>query len=370
MSDLFDPAPLGQLSLPNRVVMAPLTRSRAGSAGIPGVLNATYYRQRATAGLIIAEATQVSRQAQGYAWTPGIHDPAQVAGWKLVTDSVHEAGGRIMLQLWHVGRISHPSLQPDGGLPVAPSAIKPEGQAFTESGFQPFVTPRALETSEIAGIVADFAKAAANARAAGFDGVEIHAANGYLPDQFLRDGTNQRTDAYGGSIENRSRFLMEVTQAVTGVLGGDRVGLRISPVSPANDIVDSAPQALFDHVVAALGGFGLAYLHVVEGATGGARDNAAFDYGALRRAFHGAYIANNGYDLATARAAIAEGRADLVAFGRPYIANPDLVERLRSGATLAAADRATLYGGGAAGYTDYPSLAEVAMRAAGNAAAA
>lgn len=370
MSDLFSSFAAGALSLPNRVVMAPLTRSRAGSAGIQGALNATYYRQRATAGLIIAEATQISRQGQGYAWTPGIHDAAQVAGWKQVTDAVHQAGGRIVLQLWHVGRISHPSLQPDAGLPVAPSAIKPEGQAFTENGFQPFVTPRALETAELAGIVADYAKAAANARDAGFDGVEIHGANGYLIDQFLRDGTNHRSDAYGGSIENRSRLLMEVTQAVTGVLGGDRVGLRISPVSPANDIADSAPQALFEHVVGALSGFNLAYLHVVEGATGGARDIAPFDYAALRRAFSGAYIANNGYDLAMAQAAIAEGRADLVAFGRPYIANPDLVERLRGGAALATVDRATLYGGGAAGYTDYPSLAEMAMRAAANAAAA
>lgn len=370
MSDLFSPVALGAIVMRNRVVMAPLTRSRTGTAGIPGALNATYYRQRATAGLIVSEATQISRQGQGYAWTPGIHDPAQIAGWKLVTDAVHAGGGRIVLQLWHVGRISHPSLQPDGALPVGPSAIKAAGQAFTEQGFAPFVEPRALATEEIAGIVADYATAARNAQAAGFDGVEIHAANGYLIDQFLRDGTNHRSDAYGGSIENRSRFLIEVTQAVTGVWGGDRVGLRISPVSPANDIADSEPQGLFDHVVAAVGGFGLAYLHVVEGATGGARDHARFDYGALRGSFRGAYMANNGYDLGMARAAVREGRADAVAFGKAFIANPDLVERLRRGTPLATADKTTFYGGNARGYTDYPTLAESAMRASGNAAAA
>ncbi|NOG70548.1 alkene reductase [Roseicella sp. DB1501] len=359
-ADLFQPFQLGPLSLPNRVVMAPLTRSRAGSKGIPGPLNAEYYAQRASAGLIIAEATQVSPQGQGYAFTPGIHDEAQVAGWRQVTEAVHAAGGRIVLQLWHVGRISHPSLQPGGALPVAPSAIRPEGQAFTESGFQPFQTPRALETDEIAGIVDDYRQAAVNARQAGFDGVEIHGANGYLIDQFLRDKTNRRTDRYGGSIENRARFLLEVTAAVTEVWGGDRVGLRISPVSPANDIADSDPQALFDHVAEQVNRFGLAYLHVVEGATGGPRDNLPFDFAALRRAFRGAYMANNGYDLALAQAALREDRADLIAFGRPFIANPDLVERLRRGAPLNALDTATLYGGDAKGYTDYPALARQA----------
>ena len=354
-ADLFQPARLGALSLANRIVMAPLTRSRTGHAGIPGPMNAAYYAQRASAGLIIAEATQVSPQGQGYAFTPGIYNEAQVAGWKQVTDAVHREGGKIVLQLWHVGRISHPSLQPDGGLPVAPSAIRPEGKAFTEAGFEPFVTPRALETDEIAGIVEDYRTAAANARRAGFDGVEIHGANGYLIDQFLRDGTNQRTDRYGGSIENRSRFLLEVTEAVVGVWGGDRVGLRISPASPANDIADSDPQAVFDHAVAALGRFGLAFLHVVEGATGGSRE-ADFDFQKLRRAFKGAYVANNGYDRALAIDTIAQGHADFIAFGRPFIANPDLVARLRSDAPLAEADRDTMYGGDAHGYTDYPAL--------------
>ena len=243
MADLFTPAKLGAITLPNRILMAPLTRSRTGHAGVPGPMNATYYAQRATAGAIIAEATQISPQGQGYAYTPGIYNEAQVAGWKLVTEAVHRAGGRIFLQLWHVGRISHPSLQPDGGLPVAPSAIRPEGKAFTEAGFQPFVTPRALETDEIAGIVEDYRRAAVNADKAGFDGVEIHGANGYLIDQFLKDGTNQRSDRYGGSIENRTRFLLEVTEAVVGVLGGDRVGLRISPVSPGERHRGQRPAA-------------------------------------------------------------------------------------------------------------------------------
>ena len=355
-TDLFQPARLGPLTLPNRVVMAPLTRSRTGSRGIPGPLNAEYYAQRASAGLIVAEATQISRQGQGYAFTPGIHDAEQVEGWKQVTNAVHRAGGRIVLQLWHVGRISHPSLQPGGGLPVAPSAIRPEGKAFTESGFQDFVEPRALETEEIAGIVEDYRRATENARAAGFDGVEIHAANGYLIDQFLRDKTNRRSDRYGGSIENRARFLLEVTEAVVGAWSADRVGIRISPVSPANDIADSDPQAVFDHVVRQLNPFGLAYLHVVEGATGGPRDNIAFDFQALRQGVAGAYMANNGYDLELAQAALREGRADLIAFGRPFIANPDLVERLRRQAPLNALDKDTLYGGDAKGYTDYPAL--------------
>ncbi len=358
--NLFQPARLGALGLDNRIVMAPLTRSRTGSAGIPGPMNATYYAQRATAGAIIAEATQISRQGQGYAYTPGIHDEAQVAGWKLVTDAVHQGGSKIILQLWHVGRISHPSLQPDGALPVAPSAVRPEGNAFTEAGFQPFVTPRALATDEVAGIVEDYRQAALNARRAGFDGVEIHAANGYLIDQFLRDGTNQRTDRYGGSIENRTRFLLEVTEAVVGVWGGDKVGVRISPVSPANDIADSDPQALFGHAVAALGRFGLAFLHVVEGATGGSRDVGGFDFQALRQAFAGAYVANNGYDRAMALAAVEAGKADFIAFGRAFIANPDLVERLRIGAPLAEPDRDTLYGGDAHGYIDYPALQRAA----------
>lgn len=355
-NDLFQPVRLGALTLPNRVVMAPLTRSRTGSRGIPGPMNAEYYAQRAAAGLIIAEATQVSAQAQGYAYTPGVHDPAQVEGWTRVTEAVHAAGGRIVLQLWHVGRISHESLQPGGALPVAPSALRPEGLAFTESGFQPHPTPRALGTEEIPGIVEDFRRAAGNAQRAGFDGVEIHGANGYLIDQFLRDKTNRRTDRYGGSLANRARFLLEVAEAVTQVWGGGRVGLRLSPVSPAGDIADSDPQAVFGHAVEQLNRFNLAYLHVIEGATGGPRDAVSFDFGALRHGFNGTYVANNGYDLALAQAALREGRADAIAFGRPFIANPDLVERFRTGAPLAELDKATLYGGDAKGYTDYPAL--------------
>jgi N-ethylmaleimide reductase len=351
-TDLFQPVRLGALDLPNRIVMAPMTRSRADSAGVQTPLAATYYAQRATAGLMVTEATQVSRQGQGYAWTPGIHDPAQVEAWRHVTDAVHAAGGRIALQLWHVGRVSHESFQ-NGGQPVAPTAIAPEGKAFTEAGFVPFTPPRALETDEIPGIVADFRRGAENARQAGFDAVEVHGANGYLIDQFLRDGSNHRTDRYGGSIANRARFLMEVTEAVVAVWGADRVGVRVSPVSPFNTMSDSDPQALFGHVAEALSGLGIAFLHVVEGEPG---QPSAVDFGALRRAFRGAYIANKGYDLDRAQAVLREGRADLVAFGTAYIGNPDLVARLRRGAPLAAADKATFYGGDAKGYTDYRPL--------------
>ena len=358
-TDLFDAVELGPYQLQNRIVMAPLTRSRAGAGDVPSPLAPEYYGQRASAGLIIAEATQISRQGKGYAWTPGIYDAAQIEGWRAVTGAVHGKGGRIFLQLWHVGRISHPSLQPDHALPVAPSAIAPQGKAFTENGFVPYVAPRALETGEIAGIVEDYRRAARNALAAGFDGVEIHAANGYLIEQFLRDSTNKRTDRYGGSRENRARFLLEVTEAVVGVWGGDRVGVRLSPVTPSNDLgPDSDPQATYSHVVSSLNAFGLVYLHVVEGATQGPREVPnGFDLKILRRLFNGLYIANNGYDLALAMEARRHNLADLIAFGRPFIANPDLVERLRTGAALAPLDRATLYGGGAKGYTDYPSLA-------------
>jgi len=352
--DLFQPARLGALDLPNRIIMAPMTRSRADSAGVPTPLAATYYAQRATAGLIVTEATQISHQGQGYAWTPGIHDPAQVAAWRRVTNAVHQAGGRIALQLWHVGRVSHESFQPGGGPPVAPSAIAPEGKAFTAAGFVPFTPPRALETDEIPGIVADFRRGAENAKAAGFDAVEMHGANGYLIDQFLRDGTNRRTDRYGGSIENRARFLLEVADAVIGVWGADRVGVRVSPVSPFNSMADSDPQALYAHVAEALGERGLAFLHVVEGEPG---QPGPVDFAALRRGFRGAYIANKGYDRARAQAALKEGRADFIAFGTPYIANPDLLERFRRGAALTEADKATFYGGDARGYTDYRPLA-------------
>ncbi|MGC8470444.1 MAG: alkene reductase [Acetobacteraceae bacterium] len=364
-SDLFQPVRVGDLTLANRIVMAPLTRARAGAGDVPGPLNATYYRQRASAGLIISEATQISPQGKGYAFTPGIYSEAQVEGWKLVTSAVHAAGGHIFAQLWHVGRISHPDLQQDGRLPVAPSAVRPNGQAFTETGFQPFVTPRALETEEIPAIVADYAHASACARRAGFDGVEIHAANGYLIDQFLRDGTNLRTDRYGGSIENRVRFALEVVAAVTEVWGGSRVGIRLAPVSPANDIADSNPWALFSHLVGALNRFGLAYLHCVEGHTTVSRAvPEGFDFARLHALFGGLYMANNGYTLDLALAARRQGLADLICFGRPFLANPDLVARLANGWPLAEAPRETWYGGsGAAGYTDWPAYAAGAAAA-------
>ena len=356
-SDLFKPMLLGPLQLANRIVMAPLTRSRAKENDIPGDLAAEYYVQRASAGLIIAEATQISPQGKGYILTPGIYSSEQVQAWKKITDAVHAADGKIFLQLWHVGRISHPSIQIDGALPVAPSAIKPEGKSYTDEGFVPMVTPRALETSEMASIVEQYRTAAQNAKAAGFDGVEIHAANGYLLDQFLRDKTNQRTDAYGGSIENRARLLLEVTAAVVQVWGGDRVGIRISPLSAFGDISDSNPQALFTYVVEQLNSFNLVYLHAIEGDTGGAREvPGGFDLQILRRLFNGLYMGNNGYDLNLALAARNDNSADMVAFGRPFIANPDLVKRLRIVAPLNTPDPATMYGGGAGGYIDYPAL--------------
>jgi N-ethylmaleimide reductase len=356
---LFTPFRLGDLDLPNRVVMAPLTRNRATrGTDAPHDLNALYYRQRAAAGLIISEASQISQQGQGYIWTPGAYSEAQVAGWRKVTDAVHAAGGRMFIQLWHVGRVSHQALQPNGQAPVAPSAIRAKTKTVLENGFTEVSEPRALETHEIAGVVADYAHAAESAKQAGFDGVEIHGANGYLIDQFLRDGSNKRTDAYGGPIENRVRFALEVVDAVLKVWGPRRVGVRVAPVSPANDIQDSNPTALFGELVEKLDARGLAYIHVVEGATGGARDNFPFDFVALRRAFSGAYIANNGYTRKMAIDAIDSGTADLIAFGLPFIANPDLVQRLRIGAPLAEVDRATLYGGGEKGYTDYPVLAD------------
>jgi N-ethylmaleimide reductase len=357
-AQLFTPVTIGDLTLPNRIAMAPLTRNRAIDPNTtPSPLAPLYYRQRASAGLLITEASQISQQGQGYAWTPGSYTDEQVAAWKLVTEAVHEDDGHIFLQLWHVGRISHSSLQPNGGAPVAPSAIAARTPTFIESGaFAETSQPRALEASEIAGIVADYAHAAGCGRRAGFDGVELHGANGYLIDQFLRDGTNKRTDQYGGSIENRLRFALEVVDAVLKVWPPTRVGMRIAPVSPANDIADSNPTALFGALIEALSQRNLAYIHVVEGATGGPRDAHGFDFLALRRAFSGAYIANNGYTRALAIEAIAQNRADMIAFGRPFISNPDLVERLRIDAPLAESDKATYYGGGAEGYVDYPAL--------------
>jgi N-ethylmaleimide reductase len=355
-SKLFEPYKLGPLTLPNRFVMAPLTRNRAVQGLVPSPLAVEYYGQRASAGLLITEASQVSPQGQGYQDTPGIYSAEQVAGWRKVTERVHARGGRIFLQLWHVGRISHTSLQPNGGAPVGPSAIRAKGKTFVGGKFIEISEPRALELSEIPGIIESFRRGAANAMAAGFDGVELHGANGYLLDQFAKDGTNKRTDAYGGSIENRARLMLEVAGAVAAEVGSGRTGIRISPVTPANDVSDSNPQPLFDHIVDRLNALKLTYIHVIEGATGGPRDIAPFDYGSLRKRFKGAYIANNGYDLALANKVLSGNEADLIAFGKLFIANPDLVERFRRGAPLNAPDKATFYGGDAKGYTDYPTL--------------
>jgi N-ethylmaleimide reductase len=354
--DLFSPVKLGSIALKNRMVMAPLTRNRAGEGGVPQAMNVTYYVQRASAGLIISEATPISAMAHGYPALPGIYTEAQVAGWKKVTDAVHAKGGKIVIQLWHVGRISHPSLLPNGAQPVAPSAIKPKGKAFTYQGLVDYVEPRALALSELPSIVADYVHATKCALAAGFDGVEIHAANGYLLDQFLRDGTNKREDEYGGSIENRSRLLLEVTKAVVEVAGSDKVGIRISPVNPFNDMKDSNPQALFNHVVTALNPFKLAYLHVVEGGIHGGGIADPFDFPALRKHCQSAYMANLSYDKARGNAAIASGHADVIAYGVPFIANPDLVKRFSINAALNEADSSTFYGGTEHGYTDYPFL--------------
>lgn len=350
---LFTPLAMGPLQLPNRIIMAPLTRSRAGAGNAPTCMAATYYLQRAGAGLIISEATQISPEGLGYPGTPGIHSYEQIAGWRNVTDAVHAAGGRMFLQLWHVGRISHPTLQPDGALPVAPSAIRPAGEAMTPDGMVPFVTPRALETDEIAAIVEQYARGAANARAAGFDGVEVHGANGYLLDQFLRDGSNRRTDRYGGSAANRARLLVEVTAAVCDVLGRERVGVRISPDNAFNDMHDSDPRTTFGTAVELLNGIAPVYLHVVEG---------QFDCTTLRRAFHGLYMANGGYDFARGTQAVATGAADCIAYGMPFISNPDLPLRFEKGYALANADPATLYGGDSRGYTDYPTAEGVLQR--------
>ncbi|CAN7258998.1 alkene reductase [Pseudomonas brassicacearum] len=355
---LFTPYTLGDLTLSNRVVLAPLTRNRAGQGFVPSEFAATYYSQRASAGLLISEASQISQQGQGYQDTPGIYTQAQIDGWRTVTEAVHAKGGRIFLQLWHVGRVSHVDLQANGAAPVAPSALRPATKVFVNNSFEDVSEPRALDISELPGIVNDFRQAAANAIAAGFDGVEIHGANGYLLDQFIKDGANLRTDAYGGSIENRARLLLEVTAAVVDEVGANRTGLRISPVSPANGVSSSEPQAQFDYLVDQLNALDIVYLHVVEGATGGPRDVAPFDFGALRQRFKKTYIANNGYDLDLATSRLAEDKADLIAFGRPFIGNPDLVERLRTGSPLSAFNPATLYGGGATGYIDYPTLAE------------
>lgn len=358
-SILFSPFDLKGRLLKNRMVMAPLTRNRAiHGSDVPHDLNAQYYAQRASAGLIISEATQISPTGKGYAWTPGIYSQEQVAGWKLITQAVHAKGGAIFAQLWHVGRISHPSLQPNGALPVAPSAIIPKGlKTFIETGeFSEITPPRALLLDEIPAIIADYQTAARNAIEAGFDGVEIHAANGYLLQQFLSDGSNHRTDCYGGSIENRLRLTIEVAQCIVSEIGAHRTGIRLSPVSPANGIHDSSPEALYFPLVRELDRLNLAYIHMIEGATGGDRSIGNFDFHALRQTFKGAWMVNNGYTREMAIDALASGYADLVAFGKLYIANPDLVERFKRSTALNPLDQTTLYGGAEKGYIDYPNL--------------
>lgn len=363
---LFEPVTVGDMALPNRVLMAPLTRSRATQPGdVPNDMNVEYYRQRAGAGLIISEATQVSPQGKGYAFTPGIHSEAQIDGWRRVTDAVHEAGGQIILQLWHVGRISHPDLQPNGDTPVAPSAIKPEGAETyisADSGMVPIPTPRALALEEMPGIVEQFRQGAKNAKLAGFDGVEIHAANGYLLDQFLRSGSNHRDDAYGGSLDNRLRLPLEVVEAAVDVWGVGRVGVRISPTGSFNGIEDADPVATFGAFARRLDGFGIAFIEVVEDSFQGnhasGRPDAVIE--AIQQGFPRTYIANGDYTADEARERIAAGKTDLVTFGRPFIANPDLAERFRRGAPLNDWDESTFYGGDERGYTDYPSLGEQA----------
>ena len=356
-SPILKPVTIGDMRLANRVVMAPLTRSRSSDAGVPPAFAADYYAQRAEAGLIVSEATNISAQARGYAMTPGIWSPEQVESWGHVTRAVHRRDGRIFLQLWHTGRISHPDLH-GGALPVAPSAIAPEGQAFTNTGLKDHVTPRALETDEIPAIVEDYRHAARCAKDAGFDGVEIHSANNYLLEQFVRDSTNKRSDRYGGSLENRLRFPLEVVEAVVSVWGGGRVGIRISPATTGlgNTPLDSDPMTTYGAYVDALSKAGLLYVHDIEGVTQQTRDTPAVDFPALRRRFSGVYVGNNLYTLELAEQALANGDADLFSFGRPFLANPDLVSRLRSGAPLAEAPKEYWYGGGSVGYSDWPGM--------------
>lgn len=356
--NLFTPIQLGPLDLPNRIFMAPLTRCRASEGHVPNDLNVEYYTQRASAGLIISEATSVSPTGYGYPNTPGIHTEEQVAGWRKVTQAVHAKGGHIYLQLWHVGRISHPAYQPDGTLPVAPSPIKPKGQVFTGTAMEEYVTPRALETSEISGIIAEYVRGAQLAKEAGFDGVEIHNANGYLLDQFLRTGTNHRTDHYGGSVQNRVRLTLEVTEAVASVWGGDRVGIRFSPAGVFNDMSDSNPLETFGHVLGELDRFGLAYAHITQVTAQDIAHGAAEGVGPkeLRSAWKGKVVTAGGFTKDSGNRALAEGWADAIAFGVPFLANPDLPERFRRNAALNAPDESTFYASGPAGYTDYPFL--------------
>ena len=359
MTTLFDPIQVGDMALANRIVMAPLTRNRAIEGNKPGPLTVEYYRQRATAGLIIAEASPISPLAQGYLDTPGIWSAEQVAAWREVTSAVHGEGGKIVLQLWHVGRISHSSLLPDGAAPVSSTDRVANASTFTREGFIPVSKPRALRDDEIPALIEDYRRAARNAIDAGFDGVEIHAANTYLIEQFLRDSVNNRSGPYGGSIANRARLLLEVVAAIAGEIGAGRTGIRLSPMTTFTAPLDSDPQALYGYVVEQLAPFGLAYLHVIEGETGGTRtpEGKPFDYEALHRACKGAWMVNNGYSRDLALQTVADGKADLVAFGRSFISTPDLVRRLREGAALNELRADKLYGGGAEGYTDYPTLA-------------
>jgi N-ethylmaleimide reductase len=367
---LFRPYRLGPFDLPHRVVMAPLTRSRARQPGnVPSPLAACYYAQRTSAALIVSEATQVSMQGQGYAWTPGIHSREQVEAWRRITNAVHEAGGLIFNQLWHVGRISHPALQPDNMLPVAPSPIIPTGKAFIENKLGegelvPFVRPRALVPDEIPYLIAQYERAAVNAQSAEFDGVEIHAANGYLIDQFIESGTNRRTDAFGGTVANRARLLLETTEALIPILGADRIGVRLSPLGKLNDIHDDNPESTFGYLADRLGDYGLAYLHIVNPALEQMQNGNEPDPQALkmvrviRKKYQGTLIIAGGFEADSAARWLREGLADLIAFGRKFLANPDLPERLRIGAPLNKDDPTTYYGGGEKGYTDYPSLAQ------------
>ncbi len=366
---LFDELILGDITLKNRIIMAPLTRMRSKQPGnIPHALNAQYYAQRASAGLIISEATQISPQGQGYPATPGIHSQEQIEGWKLVTKAVHEKGGKIFLQLWHVGRVSHTSLQPGGAQPVGPSAIKPNNAGTFSADWKPvsLEAPRALETHELPGIVADYRSGAENAKQAGFDGVEVHGANGYLLDQFMHDGSNNRTDSYGGSIENRARLLLEVVDSVIQVWGKGRVGVRLSPYGTFSDMHDSNPEALFTYVIGELNKRNIAYVHLIEpratsaGGSDSVAENMPSTSALFRKYFKGALITAGGYTPENAKEVLKDGLADAVAFGRAYIANPDLVERIRANATLNAYDRKTFYGGSEKGYTDYPTLAQAA----------
>lgn len=369
MTSLFDPITVGDMTLPNRIAMAPLTRNRS-PGNFPNDLNVIYYEQRATAGLLITEGTPITQQGQGYAQVPGLYTPEALEGWKRVTSAVHKAGGHIAAQLWHVGRVSHTSLQPNGAKPVAPSAIRAKSKTYliSKDGTGAFVEtsePRSLELSEIPGIIEDYRRAARDAIDAGFDAVEIHAANGYLIDQFLRAGSNHRTDAYGGSIENRTRFGLEVVEAIVKEIGGSKTGIRISPVTPSNDVSDPDPQPLFNYLVEKLAAHNLAFIHVIEGATGGDRDfqqgGQPFDWADMKSAYRekggkAVWMSNNSYDRAMAIETVASGRADMVSFGKQFIANPDLVRRLKEDAPLNTPNRNTFYGGGAEGYTDYPFL--------------